>query len=107
MSTEISDALNWVRLAFYLNLVGFHSFLNRFANIRQPHINASFFDACVCRILDCRKQIIELGIKGHRKSTISHQTPNVAAIVNFHDITVLKYSLVAQIWCVVRCTVIQ
>lgn len=106
VTTQISNALDWVGLASNGALVRLHDLLNLFTNVAQAHINACSFDSSVSCILAGQQQIVILGVKCNSEGAISHQAFDVTAIVDLHHVVPLKHRFVIQIWGPVSRTVI-
>ena len=107
VSAKICNTLYWISLALNLNLVGLHSFLNCFSNFSESRIDSRVSDSSVSRIFDCHEQIVISGIKGNCECTICHNSSNMASVINFHYIIILKHSFITNVWRPVSCTVIE
>lgn len=107
VTTKIFNTLDWISLAFNFNLIGLHSFLNCLSNFSESRINSSMSDSSVSGVFDCHEQLIIGWIEGNCECTIRHDSSDMASVINFHYIIVLKHSFVTDIWRPVSCAVIE
>jgi hypothetical protein len=107
VTTKIFYALHRISLASNFNLVGLHSFLNCLSNFSKSRIDSSVSNSSVSRIFDCHEQIVVGGIERNCECTIRHDSSDMASVINFHYIIVLKHSFVTDVRRPVSCAVIE
>ena len=107
VTAKVLNALDGVSSVPDGDLVGLHRFLDLLTDLTELSVDASHFEACLCRFFHCLKQGVVLGVEGNSEGAISHETVNLRAVINLHDIVVLKYRLIADVGCPVRCNVIE
>lgn len=97
MTTKILDGLDSISLVLDRDLVRLHRLLNGFANLAQSRVDTGHFNACVGRVFAGLKKVLVDWVERNRESTVSHETLDVAAVVDLHHIIVAKHCFVPNI----------
>jgi len=106
MPIQILHNFNWINLSFDLNLIRFHSLLNKSSNISKSDINTCFLETCISCIFNSLEKFIISWIECHCKSCIDDSTVDMSTEVNFADIVIPKDCIISGIRGVVGSTMV-
>jgi len=107
VATEILNRSDAVGFALDFNFIRLHSLLYCFTNLTKSGIDTRMTDAGVSRVFDGFKKIIIGRVERDCKGTVGHDSSNVAAVIDLHNIILLQDSLISDIRCPVGSAVVE
>lgn len=106
MSIQILHNFNWVNLSFDLNLIRFHSLLNKSSNISKSNINTCLLETCISCIFNSLEKFIISWIECDCESCINDSSVDMSTKINFANIVISEDCIISGIRSVVSCTMV-
>ena len=107
VATKVLNCSNAVGFSLDFDFIRLHSLLDCFTDLTESGIDTRMTDAGVRRVFDGFKKVIIGRVERNCKGAVRHDSSNVAAIIDLHNVILLQDSLISDIRCPVSSAVVE